>query len=97
MLVLGAALAAPAWAQDVVRPADVTGVLVDIGDSDISLVWDAVVLDAAGQPETIDHYNVYRDTTPDFVPDKAGGTNRVGTPSTESFIDLGAGAPGDDY
>jgi hypothetical protein len=96
LLVCLAALVTPTLA-DVVPPARVTGLLVAESGSDIQLDWDPVTLDAAGQPETIDHYKMYRGTAPDFVPDKSGGTNLIGTSPTPSFTDAGVANDGIDY
>jgi len=93
-----ALLAAASLAQDVVRPARVDGLLADHDGTDVQLTWNSTTLDAAGQPDTADHYNVYRGQSPDFVPDKSGGSNLVGSPTTASFGDTGAAAAtGVDY
>src|SRR6185295_7637933 len=42
-------------------------------------------------------YRVYRGTTPNFTPDRAGGTNRIGTPAGNSFTDAGAAGTGASY
>ena len=87
-------------AADVTAPADVTGLRVDPNATvpdDLDLVWDVVTLDAAGNAETVASYNVYRGTTPDFVPDKQTQSNRVGTSATASFIDVGARTDGIDH
>ncbi len=86
-----------AEAQDVTRPAAVTGVAVARSGADVALSWSPVTVDATGQPETIDHYTVYRGTAPDFVPDRVGGSNRIGTPAASDFTDSGAAADGNDY
>jgi len=87
----------PALAQDVMRPTEVGGVSVDKSGADVQLAWDAVTTDAAGNPETIAHYNIYRGTAPDFVPDKIGGSNRIGSPPSPSFVDPGATGDPDDF
>lgn len=89
----------PGLAADVTNPAEVTGLRVDKSAGDVVLDWDPVTTDAAGNPgETIAEYNVYRGSTPDFVPDKSGGSNRIGTSMTTSFTDTGALGSGlDDY
>jgi len=86
------ALCGTVLAQDVTRPAEVAGLLGARVGSDVQLSWPAVETDAAGQPETIDHYNIYRGIAPDFVPDIAGGSNRIGTSPSAQFTDLGAAA-----
>ena len=88
---------APALA-DVTGPADVAGLRVDRSGGDVILSWGAVTTDALGNPETVDHYNVYRGETKDFVPDKAGGLNKIGESTTTSFTDVGAASgPPDAY
>ncbi|GAB4372560.1 MAG: hypothetical protein Kow0062_08990 [Acidobacteriota bacterium] len=87
----------PFVVADVTPPAEVTGVHVVREGADLRLSWDAVTTDAAGQPETVDHYRIWRGTAPDFVPDKAGGSNEIGTSTTEEFVDLGAGDPPQTY
>jgi hypothetical protein len=48
---------------DQTPPAAVSDLSATLSNSDISLVWPAVVVDTAGGPEEISHYVVYRDTT----------------------------------
>ncbi|UCF66449.1 MAG: hypothetical protein JSV80_11700 [Acidobacteriota bacterium] len=86
-----------ALAADVTNPADVEQLLVTRSGSDVVLDWTEVTTDAAGQAETIDFYNVYRGLLPDFVPDKTGGTNLLGTSTTNQFTDLGAADDGNNY
>ena len=90
VLALIAAAAWPAAAQDVTRPAvvDITG--ADNNAVDVTLLWAEASTDVSGNDETIDHYNVYRGDTPDFIPDKIGGSNLIGTSLVESFTDPGA-------
>jgi hypothetical protein len=94
---LGLALAAApgvAQAADVTNPAEVTELRANRNGTDVDFTWDPTILDAAGQPETVDLYRVYRGEVPDFVPDKDGGSNVIGTPTSESFTDAGAGIVG---
>ena len=75
-------------AADVTRPAEVAGLQVSRdGPADVRLAWDVVSLDSAGLPETVSHYNVYRGLAPDFVPDRAGGSNRIGSPSASQYME----------
>ena len=94
---LAALASGPALALDVTRPAVVAGVAVDRSGTDLGISWDAVLLDAAGQPEIVDYYNVYRGVSPDFVPDKIGLTNRIGFSPSLTFTDVGVAADGIDY
>lgn len=83
-------LTSAAVAADVTNPADVANLLVARGADDLTISWDPVAVDAAGNPEAVDYYEVYRGVTQNFEPDKTGGTNRIGTTVTASFIDPGA-------
>ena len=82
-------VALPVGAADVTNPAEVTNLLLEKSGGDIVMSWDAVTLDVTGNPETIDHYEIYSGTIITFVPDKATGSNRIGSPLTESFADVG--------
>ncbi|GEM_PF-1739409 len=87
-------------AADVTNPADVTGLFVTrdaATPDDLDLTWDPVTTDKAGNPETVSQYNIYRGITPDFVPDKDTASNRIGTSTTTSFVDVGAKSDGNDY
>jgi len=91
-------LASSALAADVTNPAQVENLLFDRSGADVLLVWDPVTTDAAGNTESVDYYEIYRGVDPDFVPDKAGGSNRIGTSATESYTDVGAAGTGEpDY
>jgi len=86
-------LAVPAaMAADVTNPSEVGNVALDKVAGDILVQWDAVTLDATGNPESVDHYEVYRGTAATFVPDKAGGSNRIASAVAENFNDVGAAA-----
>ncbi len=98
MLVLALPLAAStALAADVTPPAAVAGVVANRSGSDVQLSWAAVTTDESGNPETMGTYRVYRGTSPGFVPDKAGGSNRIGTTASTSLTDLGAAVDGNSY
>ena len=87
-------LVSPGSVADVTNPAEVDNLLVARSGDDVEISWDPVTTDAAGNPETIDLYEIFRGEAPDFVPDKLGSTNRIGTSTTESFIDVGAAGTG---
>ncbi len=89
---LGAALAA-----DVTRPAAVTGVLATRTSPDVILSWTPVTQDVTGTVETVSSYRVYRGTSPTFVPDLSGGSNRIGTTAGATFADLGAAGSATNY
>jgi hypothetical protein len=92
--VLLGVLALPVAADDVVGPAAVTELRVAGAGDDLVLTWDVVTADAAGQPETVDYYRIYRDVDPDFVPDREGGSNEIGTSTTPEYVETGAAADG---
>ena len=94
LVVLVAAMVSFAMAADVTAPAEVAGLHVDKSAPDVRVSWAAVTADASGTAEAVDHYNVYRGTTPDFVPDRSGGSNRIGTSLTLEFLDAGVLADG---
>jgi len=55
------------------------------------LTWGAVTTDLYGKAIVIDHYEVFRSTTPEF---EAAPGNRIGSPSSPTFADPGALAGG---
>nr|MCU0230413.1 hypothetical protein [Acidobacteriota bacterium]MCU0254203.1 hypothetical protein [Acidobacteriota bacterium] len=93
------ALAFPSMslAADVTVPAQVAGLLAERAIADVTLNWSAVTTDALGNSETVSSYRVYRGLTPDFVPDRSGGSNRIGSSVTTGFTDSGAGAGAPSY
>ena len=84
-------------AADVTAPAAVAGLLAERAVSDVVLNWSAVTVDVLGSAESVSSYRVYRGLTPDFVPDRSGGSNRIGTTATTGFTDAGAGAGAPSY
>jgi hypothetical protein len=66
-------------------------VIVDLrvskSGNDVRLSWSAVTKDIYGGSETVARYEVFRGTAPNFVP---SDTNRIGSPTTASFTDVGA-------
>lgn len=97
MTVIAATTCLPALAADVTRPAEAAALRADRGGADVQLSWSPVASDVLGNTETVASYRVYRDTTPGFVPDRSGGTNRVGTSPVASFTDVGAAATSATY
>ncbi len=87
-------VALPSSAADVMRPASVADVSAALSGTDIDVSWSAVTLDLTGQPETVDLYRIYRGTTPDGFPT---GFTAVGTSTSTTFVDTGAGSAGIDY
>src|SRR4249920_832518 len=86
------------FAADVTKPSAVTGLLAGKSGNDVVLSWSPVTTDVTGAAETVTQYRVYRGGTPGFVPDKAGGSNRIGTSATATFTVVNALTTGiDDY
>ena len=77
-------------AADVVPPAEPGNLTVTRSGNDVVMTWDAVTTNMLGGAETIGSYRVYRGTLGSFVPDKPGGTNRIGTPASNGFTDTNA-------
>jgi len=77
----------PSSVQGLKPPAFIQSLRVNRSGASAVLTWGAVTTDIYGKPETVAHYEVYRGTTPDFVPSVA---NRIGTPSMPSFTDTNA-------
>lgn len=65
--------------------------------SDVYLDWSKVTKDVAGNVETISMYRIFRGPTSDFVPDRTGLSNQVGTSAKGRFRDVGALAGGTNY
>lgn len=77
----------PTSVQGVKSPGFVRTLRVSRSGTNAVLTWDTVTLDIYGKPETVATYEVYRGTTPTFVPSVS---NRIGTPSSPTFTDTGA-------
>ncbi len=77
-------------AADVTNPDQVTNLMATRDGDDVILTWNPVLSDVTGNPETLDYYNIYRGTFPDFIPDKVGNVNRIGISATASYVDSGA-------
>ena len=58
-----------------------------VGVNDIRLVWSPVTRDTAGCPAFPDHYVIYRDTDPSFIP---GPTKVLTTTTNVTYKDIGA-------
>jgi hypothetical protein len=65
--------------------------------NDIYLEWPKVTKDTAGGVETVALYRIFRGTTPDFVPDRSGLTNQIGTTTKSHYRDSGALPNAADY
>jgi hypothetical protein len=85
---------------DVTPPEGIDDLAVSLTpQGDLLLAWSAVTQDTTGAPETLDHYEVYRDT--DAYLDPGGGLTPLATvpAGTTSYTDQtsGAGQPGLDH
>jgi hypothetical protein len=78
-------------------PQPVPGLLVGKSGNDLVLRWSPVYADSVFNPITPDHYNVYRGTAPDFLPDLAGHTNLIGSATGTLYTDMGALVAGVNY
>lgn len=62
---------------------------VEKRDCDARLFWNTVTIDTSGNTETVDHYIVYRSTSPSYIPDVSDSIGAVACPET-SYTDVGA-------
>jgi len=71
-------------------PISIANILVTRQSNDVQVSIPATITDLYGNLLTIEHYNVYRNTSPDFVPDTSGHSNLLGTTSDNSYTDADA-------
>lgn len=83
--------AAPSLVLGVHSPGFISDLRLARSGSDALLSWGAVVTDIYGLPADVAEYEVYRGTTPQFVPLPA---NRIGVTAATTFLDGGALASG---
>lgn len=76
----------PTWVRGTRSPGFIATLRVNRSGIDAALSWDAVTTDIYGKPETVAHYEIFRSTTPDFVP---GAGNKVGQVTGTTFTDPG--------
>ncbi len=81
-------------AADFTPPREVAGLKLFRPGRDLLFTWEAVTLDIGGGPEVIHHYNVYRGTAPNFVPDAVNRMNLIGVSSTTAFEQAGGADDG---
>jgi hypothetical protein len=77
----------PSFVRGVKSPEFISDLRIDKSGSDALLTWTAVSEDIYGKSESVTRYEVYRGTTPLFVPSIA---NKIGEPIVPSFTDVGA-------
>ena len=78
-------------------PVEIADLSITKAGNDTHLSWSVVTTDAYSNTASIDHYNIYRGTTPDFIPDTTSGTNRIGQPNGTTFDDVDALLSEDSY
>jgi hypothetical protein len=86
--------AIPTWVRGLRSPGFVGTLRVNKSGTDALLSWSPVTTDIYGKPATVASYEVFRGTTPNFVP---GPGNKIGQPTGTSFTDPGALAAGTTY
>lgn len=77
----------PTVVQGIKSPGFISDLRLDKSGADIVLSWSAVTKDIYGKSESVARYEIFRGTTPTFVPDLA---NKIGETASTSFTDLGA-------
>jgi hypothetical protein len=80
-----ALVSGPLLAGDVTSPAEVSGLVLSRSGNDVDMTWTPVTQDAGGNPESVDHYVVYRSVAATF-PDHYF----VGSTTDSSLSDLAA-------
>jgi hypothetical protein len=76
----------PSYVRGVRSPHFVATLKIDKSGSDAVLSWAPVTTDIYGKPTTIAYYEVFRGTTPTFMP---GPGTRIGQPTTPTLTDPG--------
>jgi hypothetical protein len=77
----------PTFVRGVKAPRFITDLRIGKSGTNALLTWTPVTTDIYGKATTIANYEVYRGTTPTFVPVVG---NRIGTPTGASFTDTNA-------
>ncbi len=77
----------PTYVRGLRSPHFVGSLRLDKSGTNAVLTWAAVTTDIYGKPTAIASYEVFRGTTPVFVP---GPGNKIGQPVTATFTDPGA-------
>jgi hypothetical protein len=84
----------PSFVRGLRSPGFIADLLVDRSGQDALLTWGEVTSDIYGKPATVDFYEVYRGTTPGFVPSESTRISPPGGVAVPSFTDANALAPG---
>jgi hypothetical protein len=78
----------PTFVRGVRAPDVITSVHVNkSGTNDVIVSWTPITLDIYGKPATVSFYEIFRGTTPTFMP---GPGNKIGQTPNPSFPDPGA-------
>jgi hypothetical protein len=77
----------PTYIRGLRSPGFIGSLLVSKSGSTAMLSWAPITTDIYGKPETVAYYEVFRGTTPTFVP---GPSNKIGQSATASYPDLAA-------
>lgn len=78
-------------------PTTISDLTLTKAGNEIHFIWFAVTENAYGNPVTIDHYNIYRGTTPNFIPDFDTHSNLIAQTSDTSYTDTDALFSEDSY
>jgi len=82
--------------DDVWPPATPNITQAEKSSNNVKFTWNTVATDTLDNPEAMDYYVVYRNTSPDFIPSVSDSIAAVVSPDTE-YIDEGALVTGDSY
>lgn len=95
------AWSSPIWvdraAPDTTPPQAPTKMRVNKDGNDAYLDWPKVTKDTSNNLESVSFYRVFRGTAPDFVPDRSGLTNQIGTATKSRYRDSNALLGGTNY
>ena len=69
---------------------------IEKSGNDVTLIWNVVSTDTFNNPVTVDHYVIYRNTVPDFIP---GATDSIGYAASgdTTYLDVGALSASESY
>lgn len=91
----------PIWVDrtvpDTVNPQAPIKLRANKDGQDVYLDWPKVTKDEAGNLEKMGFYRIFRGTSYDFVPDRTGLSNQIGTTSSSSYRDRNALQNSTDY
>jgi hypothetical protein len=95
------AWSSPWWvdrlAPDTTPPASPLKLRAHKDGNDVYLDWPKVTKDVTGNVENVVLYRIFRGTSLDFVPDRTGLTNQIGTATHSRYRDSNALPAAPDY